>query len=1359
MAPGMGHAPIPMAKSMIGRGRPPAPPSTHAPQSMIAAQQQQGMMSGGRWRASPAMMMGSAQRQQQQQQQQSGVQPPIMPTQQQQQQQGAEGEAAAPVQPTPMTPAFRGRGGVLGMAPPPPPSAGGAPPSPTAAGGNAGFIPPPTGERAPSSSGSPSATPVAKHIPNIPMMGAKVQAKPGISGMKSSSSSSLPEYIPAPHTSTSPSPGINSPKGMRPRLASGITAPPAEAIFTNGEEQPGAPDDVPPPPAAPGQPAYNTHTLGQTGPLDNIANMDMNIAIGLSASGSFAGSPNYSDNIPPPSSSGSQSPQPGSTDQLGRKMSSPALPQGPLSRTSGSTTPQGAPQFRVAHPMSMQNRLVKERSNSAAPFANFPGKQQPPPPSPQQQQHSQLQQLQHQEGAGSAPYAQVTYHYGEPLLTKTMTQNSQGGAKAGAQAPRQLFKHSPKASIVSRNKAAAAAAGDSRGKLAGTAAGPEEGGASSTSSIGILTVPIITFSSDAEKAKTGGKRKEAKKIDVLPSQIQFDCFRRDQASDEDGAAECADINAPRAEKAGGELELGENERYKEFPQVDFAQFYEDGSRMKEVPTSAEDAAVYEDILNKVSERNEFFMDEATAQAQIAAEEGSGIPGGISIGSGTRSPASSGSPRLSVGNASDKRRSRVGSSPFAPTSGGAGAGGAGGSSVKTGMGSGFVDDANVPHDFEVPTNLYGCKREELGAALVGNRAHDEQMQQIGFMVNKIPQDKQGNIIKVLVCGDPTANKGSWLVKLLGYGVLRNPTSNVLSRRVWLRDTLYYVEFKLSSGYSEAETDRDIAWANAFVLLWDVESRVSYDAIPQLHQDITHQKNKPSLPMVIVMGNSRNADEATWSVSRGEADSLQDMLSLPSLNGTTTEEVVDSFNRLIEEFVGFKANLQQQQYKKRSDSLLGTIKRSQSTLGIGTGVEAGAGIDKSNVKGELEFVVLGDAFVGKTAFMKRISEKTFAKSYNATSTKIIRKKNIELTSGDVYSIRIIDTPGYFVEKSYVEGTDVTTTSSTTSSIAYSSASTEAAAAAAAAASSDGSSGKIGSAVTRGAATSTVNWLKQESLLQSQAFIAMFSMTSYQSFEYACDLIDHIQTARMETPDAKAPIVFLVGNKDDLTGLRAVDPQEIHNAAGRLGCSYSIISCRAIEDGRIFESLNRIVEECNIIGKAQVQEQARKPTLELYSKQGYLLSGKEKRKCKTKTFFYVHDGVLQYGSNEKDLETLQLIGKTIIDTEAPPNNGISQAGGAGSNNAGTEANIHITVGPTNLWILAQPEVEKLSWEAAIKLNMIKGKMQDSAAAGGAKPQGAGAAAAAAGAAGAGNDQQFSADDRHSHRSLFKTHHKKKE
>lgn len=1196
----------------------------------------------------------------------------------------------------------------------------------------------------------------------MPTTSVKVQGKQSFMGGKSSSSSSLPEYIAPPPTqmSGSPSPGIGSPKGARPRLSSGITAPPSGGIFV-GDDGTNAEDhdilDVPPPALPPGQQGHSTLTLEQSDALDSIANMDFNSMIGINPN---MASPGTADIAPPPISPSPQSASPlrgmsGGADQFARKMSSPSMPQ-------GQTPMMPVGQIRTNSQLNMQSRLVKERSNSAAPFSNLAA-------NAKQQQGM---------GASVAPYLQVSYSFGQPLLTMSMPQSPQSGSKPGTPRLRATFKNSPRASITSRNTAAAAAAADSRSKLRSASMGPDEAGASGAFDTGVLdlrfaSMVVSTPGQTKTKGKGKSKRKAAKGIDITPTQCFFECFKRGG----EGSGKEADGGSKG--EAEEEIELGDNKRYDEFSNVDFARFYGgDPQKIVETFTGAfEDAKAYESILGKVTERNEFEMFKQDFDVHVG-EDDDYIPAPGS--SGTRSPAVTGSPRLSVGSAADKgNRGRVGSSPFAPANAG-----------KAGGASGLLPDSSVPREFSVPADLWTCSAEEFGTALSGDRALDERMQQIAVEVKKVPQEKKNNIIRVLVCGDSTAKKGSWLVSLLGYGVLRNPTGNVMSRRVWLGDTLYYVQIKLSSGYSDAEVDQEITWANAFVLYWDVESRASYDAIPQLHQDITHQKNKLSLPMVIVMGNSSNAPEAAWSVTHTEAESLSDMLNVPLQNGMTTEDVAGSLHRLVEEFDTFK-NEKNQPLRKRTDSLLGSIKRTQSGAAGAAGADGG-GIDKSDVKGELEFVVLGDAFVGKTTFAKRVFDRTFLKTYNTTSSKFIRRKLIEMTSGDAYTIKLIDTPGYFVEKSAGDGADSasttsaqSTSSSTTtttgsgsssSTVSYSSANTEAAAAAAAAAAE-----RLGSPLMRSAATSTVNWLKQESLLQSQAFIAMFSMTSYQSFEYACDLIDHIQTARMETPDAKAPIVFLLGNKSDLLGLRAVDPRDIHRAAQRLGCSYAIVSCKDIENGNVFEALNQFVDECTIIGKAQVHEYARKPTAEFYSKQGYMFFGKEKRKCKTKMLFHVHDGVLQYGSNEKDFEalkfeTLSFSDKTFFETDARQSQPL---GGAGGGNAGTEANIHITIGQTKLWLLAQPESERNTWEAVIRLNMIRGKTMDpalaaqggmaaaAALAGGAQGKravgaagGMGAGAAMGTAAALAGDQQTGAgsDERHSHRSLLR-HHKKKE
>lgn len=190
-------------------------------------------------------------------------------------------------------------------------------------------------------------------------------------------------------------------------------------------------------------------------------------------------------------------------------------------------------------------------------------------------------------------------------------------------------------------------------------------------------------------------------------------------------------------------------------------------------------------------------------------------------------------------------------------------------------------------------------------------------------------------------------------------------------------------------------------------------------------------------------------------------------------------------------------------------------------------------------ELEFVVLGDAFVGKTAFVGRAFGDAFTPGYTATTAKSMRKQVMRL-SNEGYIIKLVDSPGFFPEQAMrMHDTNDAVVSP-----------------------------------LENAAEMAVQWLQQQSLLQAHGFVFLFSVTSRESFVFAQELVSRIQVALVDAPGARNQVKLLLGTKKDLLHMRSVGDAEIAEAAQRLGTLHSTVSLRTGEKELLRQLFERLV-----------------------------------------------------------------------------------------------------------------------------------------------------------------------------------------
>jgi len=514
-------------------------------------------------------------------------------------------------------------------------------------------------------------------------------------------------------------------------------------------------------------------------------------------------------------------------------------------------------------------------------------------------------------------------------------------------------------------------------------------------------------------------------------------------------------------------------------------------------------------------------------------------------------------------------------------------------------------------------------DELVKVLAG----DPEQDAIRGVRMKVPGAKD---LKILVCGTASSNKSVWLANFLGLLCVRKPSSDVMHARFKADNQMYLLEL--------AETDQIYIsaeymykWADAFVLVYDVESRDSFENVKDLYRSITEERGTVYMPIVLVANHTAAQTEDTWKIPRSEAVTLSDTLNIPFCTCSNPEETHKSVQILTEEV--------RKKEKRRAE-----------------GVSSDSGNLQRKDVSEFEIVLLGDTFVGKTTFMNRVFDHKFESSYVATTSKVIRKEQIVI-NGERCMIKIVDTPWFSPasQAANLEG---------------------------------GSSNSKG--VMSASAMATVEWLKQQQLLQAQSFFVLFSVTNRDSYILAQELISQLQSALLYAPKSANKVIFLIGTKTDQVCSTVISSLDVFHTAQRLGVLCTTLSLKNEEP----EALKLVFERL-MTGMRQQGVQFRdNHDLE---KQGYLTitRGRDKKK-KQKQYCCIQDGQILMSHNEKDIGSLERF----------PISESSKLETVRSDKDQKDALIiHYITGDQSqeLWISTSSVAERDSWEHCLRENII--------------------------------------------------------
>ena len=552
----------------------------------------------------------------------------------------------------------------------------------------------------------------------------------------------------------------------------------------------------------------------------------------------------------------------------------------------------------------------------------------------------------------------------------------------------------------------------------------------------------------------------------------------------------------------------------------------------------------------------------------------------------------------------------------------------------GAGAGAPAPAVRPlEELPVPKSWAECAgSRDLEALLEGDRQKDELLER--------RDAAETRKLRVLVCGTSTSNRAVWLAQFLGLQCARTPERDVMHARFKAGGVVHNLELA-QADQAFAASEFLYRWADAFVLVYDVGSRDSFESVKDFYRGITEERGTVYMPIIVVANHAAGDPEDAWKIPRAEAVTLSDTLSIPLAVCATPAETHESMRVLLGEVLK-KA----QRRPEGAGSTFGKAQRKEIT--------------------ELEIVLLGDTFVGKTTFMNRVFDHKFEPAYVSTTAKVIRKGHV-VVNGEDCMIKIVDTPWFPPSSQAVKGTSAMDTAHRFD-------------------------------VMNASAMATVDWLKQQQLLQAQCFIVLFSLTNRDSYILAQDLVSQLKEAFLSAPKSASKVIFLIGTKEDQANSCVLSSADLFRAAQslqgqsddttlRLQVLSTTMSLRDSPPDVLQTVFERLLTGLRRRAPAASPAAALGADLE---RQGYLVPWKDGKKLKTKQLVTVRDSMLFLGHSERE-----------YDSEGQYT--INENSAVDLLKEGSSSRIHFVANDqAELWFTASNQHEIEAWVACLRLNI---------------------------------------------------------
>eukprot|EP01112_Ceratiomyxa_fruticulosa_P002946 TRINITY_DN13355_c0_g1_i1.p1 TRINITY_DN13355_c0_g1~~TRINITY_DN13355_c0_g1_i1.p1 ORF type:complete len:854 (-),score=181.71 TRINITY_DN13355_c0_g1_i1:57-2618(-) len=474
-------------------------------------------------------------------------------------------------------------------------------------------------------------------------------------------------------------------------------------------------------------------------------------------------------------------------------------------------------------------------------------------------------------------------------------------------------------------------------------------------------------------------------------------------------------------------------------------------------------------------------------------------------------------------------------------------------------------------------------------------------------SRIPDSKQNESVNIVVLGDESSYKGRFIASFLNNQIESQPFSDKFTKQLMVGNVVYTITILTSVGQEDlfGVNDLCIKIGDAFMLIFNPASRESFTYLNNVRLQIararfngnTDQRDNATC-MIVAYGHIKQGSyrEVTpeegqkiadlweyqyFEVEKQDEEELEDeevtfidrcmaeLLERRNQTGSVSHHSM-SVSTIQEPFMDGNMSLR---LKSGSPSPMATIALANvPSSGLPT---------VSQVKSiDMDIMICGDNFVGKTQIIRRILNLSFQREYYTTYERnAYRYKAVVF---DIhFLVNLIDIGGLELEDIY----------------------------------SPNSKSKEGGTFSK------------EGLSNVQGFVLVYSVTSRPSFTILEALRKKIMSCKTEP---RLPMLLL-GNKSELSsGTRQVSTVEGLNLARRWGIPFAEISAASNEAehlDKITETFHKLINDVqNIYTNAAIME-----VLGDLDRTGYLVKSGKTFKALNRRWFILKDNMLSYSNLE--------------------------------------------------------------------------------------------------------------------------------
>ncbi|KAH3757892.1 hypothetical protein Pelo_10318 [Pelomyxa schiedti] len=398
----------------------------------------------------------------------------------------------------------------------------------------------------------------------------------------------------------------------------------------------------------------------------------------------------------------------------------------------------------------------------------------------------------------------------------------------------------------------------------------------------------------------------------------------------------------------------------------------------------------------------------------------------------------------------------------------------------------------------PSKGSGFDETELSTALIAQRllSHPDPL-----------DDDIDTLIQSQICvvGSSTSNLANFFSSYIGMGCINEVQTNCFRKKIVSESFTqsYALDFCCCTEDLFGVNDYLFRVSKGFILVWNVDSRDSFDATHEYYQSILKIKGTDTVPMLLLMNHNFQSEDS-WKVSKSEGEALAEMFKCPLIDIAATAKLDAALLSMCQEAYYIDQKLSEPRF------IAETARKNETGQSV------------------LEIVLLGDAFVGKTTFLNKFHSRTFSEQYISTDSKVVQERVLEVerprSAKENFLVRLIDTPGFFTEQAISLDPACSGLSASKS-------------------------------VAQAAAEKAMEWLKQQSLMNCHGFVLLFNSTDKASFKFAEEVRKAIQAVRADFKGIQP--VALVGTKIDMISKRVIYDKDGQDLAAKYESSYTPVN----------------------------------------------------------------------------------------------------------------------------------------------------------------------------------------------------------